>query len=364
MMTPKGRNAKTETAEVAQKRATLADVARLAGVVPMTVSRAINETGYVREEVRARVLAAAKQLQYRPNMLARQLKGQRLNAIGVMLPEIANPFVSELMTGIKEVMDASKYTAFITTSGGSAEMENAALQSFVDHRVDGLLVATRGSAQGNQTLAKIAAQHVPIVTVGRELNYAGVDCVSVDHFRGAFEAVTHLIACGNKRIGYIGIGHKQDEPPLRFEGYKAALEAAGIKFRAEYAVREVDAPAFATQEDGYQGMLRLMKLKQPPTAVFARNDFAAVGALRAAHTLGLKVPGDVAIAGFDNIPMAAYTTPPLTTVEQPILEQGRTAARMLLERIEGRVKGKTRSVVMGSRLVVRESTGTLSSPRG
>jgi len=338
-----------------RKRATLADVARIAGVVPMTVSRAINRSGYVSDAVRKRVMEAVEKLQYRPNMLARQLKGQRMYAVGVMLPDIANPFGNELVLGIKEVLDASGYTAFITTSGGSVENESAALQSFVDHRIDGLIVATRGTVAGDKALADIAAQQVPIVTVGREVEITGVDCVSVDHYRGAFEAASHLIEMGHKRLGYIGVGHPEDPAPLRFEGYKAALAAAGIPFREEYAVREVDAPAFATEEDGYQGMLLLANRKQRPTAVFARNDFAAIGALRAMHTLGLKVPQDVAIVGFDNIRMSAYTTPPLTTVEQPILEQGRMAARFLVERIEGHAKGKTRNVVMASKLVKRES---------
>ena len=323
----------------------------------MTVSRAINRSGYVSEEVRARVQEAVDQLQYRPNILARQLKGQRLNAVGVLLPDIANPFANELLIGIKEVLDASGYTAFITISGGSVENESAALQSFVDHRIDGLLIATRGSMLGDKALAQIAAQHVPMVTVGRPVTIEGVDCVSADHYRGAYEAVSHLIACGHKRIGYIGTAPPESPTPRRFEGYQAALAAAGIPFCASYAVRAVEAPAFATEEDGYLGLLELAKLPEPPTAVFARNDFAAIGALRAAHTLRLAVPEQMAIAGFDNIRMAAYTTPPLTTIEQPIIEQGRIAAQFLLDRIEGRVKGKARSVVMECRMVVRESVG-------
>ncbi|HEY0306928.1 MAG TPA: LacI family DNA-binding transcriptional regulator [Acidobacteriaceae bacterium] len=352
---PKHSKAPTRVQLPVRKRATLADVARVAGVVPMTVSRAINRSGYVSEEVRARVTEAVEQLQYRPNMLARQLKGQRFYAVGVMLPDIANPFGNELVLGIKEVLDDSGYTTFITTSGGSVEKETAALQSFVDHRIDGLIVATRGSIAGDKALGEIAAQHVPIVTIGRPVESPGVDCVSVDHYRGAFEAASHLIESGHKRVGYIGIGHPEDAVPQRFEGYLAALEAAGIPFRPEYAVREVDAPAFATEEDGYLGMLELANRKQRPTAVFARNDFAAVGALRALHTLGLRVPQDIAVVGFDNIRLSAYTTPPLTTVEQPILEQGRMAARFLVERIEGKAKGKPRNVVMASKLVKRES---------
>ena len=152
-----------------------------------------------------------------------------------------------------------------------------------------------------------------------------MDSVTADHCRGAFDVVNHLISLGHSRIGFIGISPADGLSLRRYQGYAAALEQAGIPSLL-YTVGPPEAPAFATQEDGFEGMTRLAKLKHPPTAVFARNDFAAIGALRAAHKLGLRVPQDIAIAGFDNIPLAAFTTPPLTTVEQPIAQQGSAAA--------------------------------------
>jgi len=338
-----------------RRQATLADVAKLAGVVPMTASRAINSSGYVSKEVRELVLKAALKLRYRPNVLARQLKGKRMRAIGVVLPDTANPFVSELVSGVREIMEVEGYTVYLSASGGSVEHELRALESFVDHRVDGLLVTTWGTAEGDRALADYARQHIPIVTVGRA-GVSGVDSVTVDHVNGAKLMMRHLIELGHRRIAYIGTAGRGDRVPLRLQGYREALTEAGIPYREEYVVREVKVPAFATEQDGFEGMMELMRQKQRPTAVFARNDFAAVGALHAAQSLGLRVPADVAVAGFDNVRMAAFTTPPLTTIAQPILEQGRTAARMLLERIEEQVKGKPRRVVMGCRLVVREST--------
>ena len=348
---------KAEGAPTARKKpATLADVAREAGVVAMTASRAINGSGYVSTEVRERVLKAANLLNYRPNMLARYLKGQRLNAVGIMLPDIANPFSAELVAGMKQVLDAAGYTAFIALSGTGINDERSGLQSFVDHRVDGLLVATRGTEAGDQMLAELSEQGIPMVTIGRPVEGTSVDCITADHYQGAFDVVTHLIALGHKRIGFIGISPEDAMNLRRYQGYKAALEKAGLDFTLGYTVGPANAPAFATQEDGYDGMMRLSEGKTRPTAVLARNDFAAIGALRAAVKLGWKVPKDIAIAGFDNIPLAAYWTPPLTTVLQPIREQGKMAAQILLDRIEGRLKGPTKTHRLGCELIVREST--------
>jgi DNA-binding LacI/PurR family transcriptional regulator len=353
------RNKRSTTS--AQRPATLADVARLAGVVAMTASRAINQSGYVSEDVRKRVLSAVKELKYRPNMLARQLKGRRLSAVGILLPDIANPFSTELVRGIKQVFDAVGYTTFIAISSGKTELEKASLQAFSDHRVDGLIVATRGTKMGDEVLKSITQQGIPAVTIGRPVKISGVDWVTADHWQGAFDAVTHLISLGHTRIGFIGISPQDRLSLRRYQGYAAALKAAGISVSDSYIVGPPDAPAFATQDDGFDGMTRLARLKRPPTAVFARNDFAAIGAMRAAHTLGLIIPGDMAIAGFDNIPLAAFTTPPLTTVEQPIIEQGASAARLLLDRIEGRYTGSARKIAMPCKLVARESTGTIAS---
>lgn len=339
-----------------RRPATLADVAREAGVVAMTASRAINQTGYVSEEVRARVLKAARKLQYRPNVLARHLKGRRLNAVGVMLPDIANPFSSELIAGIKKVLDAEGYTAFLSVSDRDTKQERAGLQAFVDHRADGLIVATRGTSLGDQVIKELVQQGMPVVTIGRPVPRVKVDVIDANHYQGAFDLVMHLIERGHRNIGFIGIAPQDAHLLRRYEGYASALEEAGIKLRQEYTVGPMNGPAFSTQQDGYEGMMTLARLKRLPTAVFARNDFTAMGALRAARELGLRVPADIAIAGFDDIPLAAYAAPPLTTVSQPIREQGEMAAQILVDRIEGRSKGAFVLHTMPCQLVVRQST--------
>ena len=336
--------------------ATLADVAQLAGVVTMTASRALNGTGYASETVRQRVLKAAAELDYRPNMVARQLRSQRLSAIGVLLPDIANPFSTELVNGMKRIFDEHGYSTFVAITSRSVDQETASLRAFVDHRVDGLVVATRGTKIGDGVLRSLVRQGMPTVTIGRPVKIVGMDSITADHWQGAFDVVSHLVSLGHTRIAFIGISPTDGFSLRRYQGYAAALERAGIAIRPEYTVGPPEAPAFATQEDGFDGMMRLASLDEPPTAVFARNDFAAIGAMRAAHKLGIRLPDDLAIAGFDNIPLAAFTTPPLTTVEQPIAQQGVAAASFLLDRIENRYTGVARRLSMPCKLIVREST--------
>jgi DNA-binding LacI/PurR family transcriptional regulator len=208
---------------------------------------------------------------------------------------------------------------------------------------------------GDEVLKEISANGVPVVTIGRPVAIPAIDCVTADHYQGAFDVVSHLIALGHRRIGFLGAS-AADAPHLRrYKGYAAALQAAGISPDPAYVVGTTAGPAFATEEDGFLGLLALRKLAEPPTAIFARNDFTAIGALRAAHTLHLRVPQDIAIAGFDNIPISAYQTPPLTTVDQPIVEQGRIAAELLLKRIEG-IHSRRQTVQLPCKLVIREST--------
>jgi len=188
-----------------------------------------------------------------------------------------------------------------------------------------------------------------------------VDCITADHYKGAFDVTMHLIELGHRVIGFVGIA-AEDAPALRrYQGYRAALEKAGLRVGPEYTVGPRHAPSFATQDDGYEGMLLLARMAAPPTAVLARNDSAAIGVLRAAHTLGMKVPQDLSVAGFDNIPLAAFWSPALTTVAQPIREQGRLAARILLDKIEGKPAGERQTRTMECELVVRESTGKCKS---
>lgn len=320
----------------------------------MTVSRVLNGQGYVSERLRSLVLAAAKDLDYSPNVLARGLKAKRTQVVGVLLPNISNPFAAGLTEGIQTLLSEHGYSCFISTTESSQAREAAAMRAFEVHRVDGIITATRDSDEGNEMLARVS-KRLPVVAVGRHFEHPGIDIVAADHYRGSVLETEHLIQLGHRRIAYIGAS--PDSRLRRFRGYEDTLKRHGLSWDAKLIVGPTEAEAgFSRDSDGYQGFLKLMSLATPPTAVIARNDFTAMGALRAALDQGIRVPDDVAVAGFDNSPHSAYTAPPLTTVEQPAHEQGRRAALFLLQRMQGEGKQERQEFIFDCRLVVRQST--------
>jgi DNA-binding LacI/PurR family transcriptional regulator len=191
-----------------------------------------------------------------------------------------------------------------------------------------------------------------------------VDFVTADHWSGAFDATTHLVKLGHRRIGFIGVSADHAGKLRRFQGYADALKRHHIPLRSEWVAGPEASPAYSTEQDGYEAMMKVAKLKSSPTAILCRNDYTAIGAMHALQQCGLRVPEDVAVASFDNTPLAAFTAPPLTSVAQPIAEQGRRAAEFLLDRIEGRVKNGHRELTLKCHLVVRESTGRRVPQRG
>jgi Transcriptional regulators len=342
-----------------RKQTTLTDIAATIGVAPMTVSRVVNGTGYVSEDTRQRVMAAVKELNYRPNGAARSLKRQRTETVGLIIGDISNPYSSELANAVRSTLSAQGFALFICISEHSAKEDITAIDSLVDHNVDGIIVATRSNAGGDERLKEIADSDLPLVVVGRDFKHASVDSVAADNFTGGFEATQHLIDLGHKRIGFIGAGFENRGTLKRLQGYISALlkHELPIDERLITGRKESvsDVPGYSTEKIGYEGMKRLLSLPNRPTAVFARNDFTAMGAMTAIKEAGLLIPRDVAIVGFDDTPLAVHTSPRLTTVRQPMLLQGRLAADMLLKRIMEE-DGSTVTRVLDCELIIREST--------
>ena len=347
-----------KTTRAKQRHPRLVDIAALANVAPMTVSRVINGSGYVSVKMREKVQLAIDKLEYHPNALARGLKSQRSNVIGILVPDIQNPFAAELAGSVQEAMLERGYTAFLATTEQSSKREHASLSAFFDHRMAGIAVATVDTPAGDESLERFARRGMPIVVVGRNAAPAGIDRVTADHWKGAYQAVEHLIALGHKRIAYIGGSPKTAGRLRRFHGFLEAMGKHGLTVPEELIAGpdHESGPGFSRQADGYEAMQRLLSLPHPPTAIFARNDFTAFGAMSAARDRGIAIPGEVAIVGFDNVPQSAFTIPPLTTVAQPTREQGREAARMLLDRIEGRAERGQLEVCLECKLIVRGST--------
>jgi DNA-binding LacI/PurR family transcriptional regulator len=343
-----------------KRHATLTDIASIAGVTPMTVSRVVNESGYVSAETREKVLRALKEMNYRRNGLARGLKRQRTDTMGLVLGDIANPFAAELAQAVREVTSAKGYNLFICVSEHSAKEDIAAFNSLADHRVDGLIVATRANKLGNDRLAEMVENGIPVVLIGRDFRHPNADLISADHLKGGYDATRHLIQLGHKRIGFIGVTLSSGMALRRFQGYLDALREHGLSIDEKLIVgkskMDEQAPGYSTETMGHEGMKQLLGLRKPPTAIFARNDFTAIGAISAIKEAGLRIPQDIAVVGYDDVPLAVHTSPPLTTVRQPTREQGRIAAEFLLRRIEAVDTLPREERILECELVVREST--------
>ena len=350
-----------ENKNLRKKQATLSDIAASVGVTPMTVSRVINENGYVSNDTREKVLQAVKEMNYRRNGLARNLKRQFTETVGLVLGDISNPYSTELARAVRESLTSRGFNLFICISEHSAKEDIAAFKSLADHSVDGIIAATRSNEGGDEYLREIVESNVPVVVIGRDFYHEDVDFVSPDNLRGGFEATQHLIDLGHERIAFIGANLKAGSNLKRLQGYLKALAQHDIEIDERLItgrnedVSEV--PGYSTEEIGFEGMKRLLTLPNPPTAVFARNDFTAIGAMSAIKEAGLSIPEDIAIVGFDDISLAVRTSPPLTTVRQPMRLEGKLAAEMLLERIERREKLSRRERILNCELIVRESTG-------
>src|SRR6266496_6092385 len=295
-----------------KKPVTLAHIAAEAGVASMTVSRVVNQNGYVNAVTRERVLRVARAMNYRRNGLARGLKRQRTETIGLVLGDIANPFAAELARGVRQILEKRGYTLFICISEQSAKEDVQAFDSLADHRVDGVIVATRASKLGNERLRELIESGTPVSLIGRDFRHPQADLVTADNLQGGYEATRHLIDLGHKRIGFIGVSLTKGVSLRRFQGYQEALTEHGLPIEERLIVGSGGSdqmPGYSTEEMGFAGMNKLLRLQRRPTAVFARNDFTAIGALNAIKQAGLRIPEDIAVVGYDDIPLASHVAP-------------------------------------------------------
>jgi DNA-binding LacI/PurR family transcriptional regulator len=299
----------------------------------------------VREEKRDAVLRAADDLGYRPNAVARSLVRMRSFLIGVMLSDLHNPFFTEVVDGIEGEAIEAHYRALFNTGSRLAERESEAVETLLELRTDGLILA--GSVLPSRTIAAAAAR-VPVVLVARPSRSTAVDSVTNDDRAGARMAVAHLAELGHRAIAHVDGGSGAGAAARR-SGYADAMTRHGLGSRIRIA------PGAFTEQGGANGVAALLSKGRRPTAIFVANDLAAVGALHALEEHGLRVPEDVSLVGYDNIALAALGHIDLTTIDQPRLEIGATAVRLLLERLE---EGRTgaRHLLIPPGLVVRGTT--------
>lgn len=331
---------------------TMRDVAEKAGVSLTTVSHVINHTRFVSDDVTERVHNAMEELNYRPNELARSLRRGQTNTLGLILPDSANPYFAEIGHAIEATSSSLGYNVILCNTHGAEDKEQHYINVLRNKQVDGILFVATGDK--TNSISETLGENFPILLVDRELVGVRTDVIIVDNHQGGLLATRHLLELGHRRIACISGPSRLRPSSERISGYTQALEEAGLAFDPELFRMGDFHPS-----SGYQATLALLAVADPPTAVFTCNDLMAIGVIRAASELGRRVPDDLALVGFDDIELASYTIPPLTTISQPIDRMGDLAARTLIQRIEeDGLQAPTRQL-LPVELVVRGSCGGL-----
>ncbi|KAF3889780.1 MULTISPECIES: LacI family DNA-binding transcriptional regulator [Nostocales] len=340
---------------MSKRKISIEDIARRAGVSHSTVSRALRDNSLISPQVREEIKKIAREMNYVPNAVAQSLQNKRTNTIGVVVTSIADPFFAEVVEGIEQVARSAGLSVLLSTSHRDFEQELAAIDSFHRRRVDGILVAdSRISKHHTQQLAQIA---VPIVFLNSQTQELPemFHIVTIDDFLGARLAVEHLVSLGHTSIGYLGVGDRSRSNHQRLEGYRIALKEAGVLPKTDWVALS-DEEHGRTDDVAIAQQLLPELFKTGVTGIFCYNDMVAVGAMLACQELGISIPQDLSLVGFDGIALSRYVTPPLTTVCQPMLELGRSAMQMLLDLLQEK---NVENLVLSPFLVQRGSSAEL-----
>lgn len=330
------------------------DIAAVAGVSHSTVSRALNNSPLISPTVRERIQQLAEEMGYTPNAVAQSLKGQRTNTVGLIIPSIADPFMGRVVRGIEDMAQSAQISLLLSMAYNDPDREMEIIEIFHRRRVDGVISAA-GQIRGGY-VARLAEIQMPTVLINQQ---AGPDeerfhSVDADDYGGARQAMAHLLELGHRAIGYLGVGNRPSSNRLRLQAYGDALAAAAIPLQDGWV--RLTPPHYLSHTDDVAGGKALLPdlLAAGVTGVFCYNDMVAVGVLMACRDLGLAVPDQLSVAGYDDVEIASYVTPPLTTVHQPKLRLGEAAMQMLLDILEGR---PVEDILLPTELVVRASTG-------
>ncbi len=329
-------------------------MAQAAGVSIATVSRVLNGNYPVSDQLRARVQQAMDELAYQPNTLARGLRRQKTQSIGVLIPKLNDQFLSTLAYTIEKTLFDNGYRALLCSTEEALERETAYIDSLLQQQVDGVIMFPREHSRDN--VKRLLNAEVPVVMVEREVKNLPVHHVLVDNYAGGYTAVRHLTELGHREIVLMTAIIDPFPTQYRLDGALTALRDAGIGMPDEYLMRVISAePRF---QIGYRLGLAIVRLPKRPTAIFALTDELAIGALHALIENGIRVPEDMSVIGFDNIPLASFVIPALTTIAQPASQIGETAGTILLRALEGSGNPVER-VTLETTLIVRDSTARL-----
>ena len=329
---------------------TIEMVAREAGVSPSTISRILNGTAVVSDVKKQAVEAAIAKLEFVPNPIARGLAGGRTMSIGVITQAIDSPFYGVALRGVEDALDPLGYSPLFVSGHWNAFAESRCIDILLSRRVDGIIVLT---GRLSDAALRSCAKRVPVVVTGRILKAPNLYSLNFDNHAGANLATQHLLSLGHKRIAFIAGDADHPDAIQRLRGYQSALESAKVVYRPELVVT-----GRYDEASGLEAVTTLSAAGQKFSAIFAANDQMAIGAAHGLQMRSLRVPQDVSLVGFDDLPTSNFALPPLTTVRQPAYEMGASAARSILDLLAG-VKPKI--LLSAPQLIVRASSGPVRS---
>jgi LacI family transcriptional regulator len=330
---------------------TIYDVARIAGVAPITVSRVINNSGYVSPETRARVEKTIADLGYVPNRLAQGLRSKQTHTLGLVITDITNPFWTTVARGVEDATHAAGFNVILCNTDESEDKQEKYVRVLLQKQVDGFIIVPARSSDDAVSLIQNA--NVPLVVMDRKVGIP-VDTVRCDSVDGAYKLVKHLIELGHKRIAVLSGSESVSTAVDRVQGYRKALEESRLPVDESL----IHAREF-TQVAGYAMMEQIISQQPRPTAIFAVNNFIAIGAFKALTDMNLRVPDDISMVAFDDLPPALVMEPFLTVAAQPAYEMGHRAATLLLDRLSGNLPEDYQVVVLPTELIVRASTSAV-----
>lgn len=325
------------------------DVAKRAGVSIATVSRVLNNSGFVSEELQEKVINSMDYLNYKPNIIARSLRSKKTNTIGLLVPNNSDPIFAEISKEIENIFFKFNYNLILCNTSYNEEKEKKYLDSIVSKKVDGIAIIPVN--KNSSYINKIAKEGIPIVCIERIMINPVFDIICTDDFDGAYKAAEYLIKLGHKKIGYIDRPIELPHSLERISGIKRALEKNMIIFNKNWIVK-----GDFTYQGGYDAMEKIFKIEPSITAVMAFGDIPAIGAIRCINDRGYFVPEDFSVIGFDDIVQCNYNNPRLTTVHVPKKKIARITYELILNRISTKEKVERKEIFIKPRLVVREST--------
>ncbi|MDY6268415.1 MAG: LacI family DNA-binding transcriptional regulator [Selenomonadaceae bacterium] len=334
-----------------KRKATIVDVAKLAGVSVATVSRVVNANYPVKEETRQKVKAAIEELDYVPNVQARELNTQRSSTIGVVVPGLYNMFFAQVIDGIEDYVRQDEYSLLLNCAKNDPKQEMKCITALVARNVSGIIVISPNTAHIKEEFYTQLVRRTPLVFINGYHYIPDVSYVGNDEALGTQEALRHLMSLGHERILFVR-GRNSDSYQIKEDTFRVVMRGRGIQ-PDDYIINIGEGNSVETVDDTMQVLMDILP-KTDATAVFCCNDLMGVGAINAANALGIRVPDDLSIMGFDNIALSRYVSPKLTTMDQNMFRLGSNAAQLLIEKIES---GLSKRITLDNTLVERESTG-------